>query len=383
LVGAGKGALETQKGTSDLINTISKYIPDNVKNYLKQQATAKPGGVLSTLAGTLGLMGLVSPGISKVEESTGLQEGQLTTPSNTAQKVGFYGEKVGEFLVPTGIGGKAVKTTLEAKALQKAEQALEQKIAPKLTKFEVGQALKEGRVIRGKVSRIFGKKPDTVIQSTKVKQSANTIQELIPEATKLTDAQLVPKIQKQVATLSNDLKPVLKEAKVSEKVKEDMVSSWLKIKQEQVANVSRKMTKKRFEGAQKEFEDTLLEVADADNLDDVWNIRKKYDDLIPSNVKKATAKSSDALQVEKEMWLENRRVLNEMMDVMSKGLEEQSAKRFSQMSDLYRAEMNIINRADIARKSTGGIFVPKNVLRSGIGLGATAVGLGAYRSLID
>lgn len=103
-VGAGKGVLSSARSTSGLLNKIKSYIPEPIKQ------------VMSKTSPTLGLVSkgisAVEPAMSGLETKLGAKQGALTTPTTTGEKVGYYGEKVGEFLVP-GVGGaKLAKPTV-------------------------------------------------------------------------------------------------------------------------------------------------------------------------------------------------------------------------------------------------------------------------------
>ena len=257
----------------------------------------------------------------------------------------------------------------EARGVTKIEEI----IAPKLLKREVQKALSEGRVIRGKKSIIFGKKPDIVQLDNLSKRAAQTISELIPGADRLTDAQLVVQLDNKIARLSQELSPGLKQVFVDDITKNDMLNSWLQIKENQATSVGRKLSGPRFKGAQDDFEKMLLEAIDTDDLDQLWALRKKYDDTTPENVKNAGEKSAEGFQFEREIWLENRRIMNEVIEKLSEGLENEARRFFEQLRDMYTARTNIINRADISRKKIGGIFLPRRLIE--YGLGATGLGI--------
>ena len=87
--GVGKGALSSLKGVSNLVNKLPEQ-PFNVGS-----AMVSPGGALGKFA-----LQKVAPAISAIEQKTGLTEGQLTTPLNTPQKIGFGIEQAAEFLAP-------------------------------------------------------------------------------------------------------------------------------------------------------------------------------------------------------------------------------------------------------------------------------------------
>lgn len=103
-IGFGKGILSTAKESSDIIGGIKEKIPKFV---------GIPG-ISATSLGALkpvtAIASKISPALSSMEESANLPEGTLTTPEGTAQKVGFYGEKIAELVNPIGVKGTSLAT---------------------------------------------------------------------------------------------------------------------------------------------------------------------------------------------------------------------------------------------------------------------------------
>ena len=106
--------------------------------------------------------------------------------------------------------GVVKKVTRKPVKKAKALEEIGEKIAPKMTKKEVSKALSEGRLIRGKKSRIFGVKPDTVKVSKQVDRAAKTVEEMIPNARKLADAEIATQALKEIGGISQKLSPTLK-----------------------------------------------------------------------------------------------------------------------------------------------------------------------------
>ena len=102
-------------------------------------------------------------------------------------------------------------------------------------------------------------------------------------------------------------------------------------------------------------------------------MRKSYDSSISDSVKQANSLSTPAAQAQKQAWLENREIFNSVLDTMSQGLDKESAVAFKEMSLLYEARNNIIDKFKIDTKGTSGIVSPKNAVRATIG--GTAAGL--------
>jgi hypothetical protein len=91
------------------------------------------------------------------------------------------------------------------------------------------------------------------------------------------------------------------------------------------------------------------------NLNDLWQIRKNYDNSIPDRVKQATDASPITSQIQKEMWLENRRILNDLINDSTRGLGTESQEAFKDMSNMYIARQNIIGKAKLDVKGEPGV----------------------------
>lgn len=126
VVGFGKGVLSTAKESSDIIGSIKEKIPKVVGI---PGISATPLGVLKPVTA---VASKISPAISSFEENANLPEGTLTTPEGTAQKVGFYGEKVAELVNPIGLKGTSsvIKKPLTTAAEKLYQSALKPKNAP-------------------------------------------------------------------------------------------------------------------------------------------------------------------------------------------------------------------------------------------------------------
>lgn len=88
-------------------------------------------------------------------------------------------------------------------------------------------------------------------------------------------------------------------------------------------------------------------------LADLWQIRKEYDASIADRIKQANDNSPITSQVQKEMWLENRRILNDLINDSSRGLGDESRRAFSDMSDLYTARENMVSKAKLEKGKPG------------------------------
>lgn len=283
----------------------------------------------------------------------------------------------------------SLRNIIKDKQGRKVIQEIEDLISPKLTKRETQLASEQGRIIRGTESKLFGKQPDTVIQSGNVKKSADTIQRRIPGADKLDDQVLNTNIKTEIGNMSKSLRPGLQKINVSPDQTSRVRSAWENLKKTQAKDADFS-TIPGFKQTQSNFQTFLNEAykpvrgADgkfrAKTLDDIWDIRKRYDESIKSAVKQADNLSESSLQFKKEMWLQNRRLLNDLMEEMSQGLETTSKQSFDEMANLYRARQNIIGKTKFDEKGGRGLVSFRNLLKAG----AATLGVGFVgKYLID
>ncbi len=282
-------------------------------------------------------------------------------------------------------GVKSTKELAEAqiqrRAAGKTAKEVEQigeTISPGLTAKETRRAATEGRLIRQKRgtlrTKIFGEKPDVVIVEDKVKNAASTIQNKIPNAIKLTDQELNTALKDEIRNVSTSLKPVMKDINVTANETKSIKSAWDKLKKQQSEDpefVAFPGSKK----AQTNFEAFLNEATKPDKtLDDIWNIRKRYDNSIRLPVKEATDTAAPSTQLQKEMWIDNRRVLNDLMVDMTQDMETTARQSFDEMSDMYLARQNIIGKTKLG-KGKEGVFTKANIGKAAAGLLGGALGL--------
>lgn len=122
VTGAKKGLLSTAKGASGLgeralTSTLQTILPQRAENALGLRNRPNLGIVGERTGGGTSAQQLQST----AEQNLGLKPGELTTPQNFGEKVGFTGEQIAEFFVPATAPlriGKAVGQT--AKAVGKA-----------------------------------------------------------------------------------------------------------------------------------------------------------------------------------------------------------------------------------------------------------------------
>jgi hypothetical protein len=246
---------------------------------------------------------------------------------------------------------------------------IQETISPKITSKETKAIIDEGRLTRGKESSIFGKQPDIVEQSEGVKRAAETINQQIPKAHEMNDVELSKALDEKTTSIAKSLQGEMQKTPIKTETTGKVLDAWKNLKSEQQSTpefldneAGNKAFQKMFENHLKELEWDITDDSGKfksptpKTLDDVWNVRKSYDNSIPSNVKNATEASSPVLQGRKAMWLQNRAILNSVINDNFEGLGASSKKAFADMSDMYDARENIRSKAKVDTKGSEGVL---------------------------
>ena len=110
------------------------------------------------------------------------------------------------------------------------------------------------------------------------------------------------------------------------------------------------------------------------DLNDVWDIRKKYDDIVSKTIKQADDTKNPSTILQKDLWLENRKILNDVLERSNDNLGEQVSDSFRKMRLYYEGMQNIQRRAPIDLKGIEGTVTPGKVFKGAATLiGGTAV----------
>lgn len=266
-------------------------------------------------------------------------------------------------------------------AQERVAQTLQEKVVPALTKRERQIAISQGRVTRGGSSKLTGTKPDIVRPDRRTSKAIDTLQRRIKGVNKMDDIQIANSAQSEITSISNKLKPQMRKVQVKPETTKSARRLWDVVKESQTAEPEfdafpgSKKFQQRFEGFLNEMIKPVRSKTGKfrrKNLNDLWEIAKRYDDIVPERVKQANELSSDALQFQKDMWLQNRRILRDIIEDASDGLGSKAKKAFSDMTDLYRIRNNIIQKGDIVTEAKPGLLRPRNVAVGAGALGLTA-----------
>ena len=109
----------------------------------------------------------------------------------------------------------------------------------------------------------------------------------------------------------------------------------------------------------------------------LWDERISYDRSIPENVKNANELSPISLQNKKEIWLQNREILNKAINDNINGLGGTSEQAFKDMNDMYNAQKNLQTTVKIDTKGIPSLTSQFLKKHPSIKTGAKILGAGA------
>lgn len=299
--------------------------------------------------------------------------------------VTMLGAAEGVNLAKAGLGGLKSAATSELTSMAEKKAAKETaeivgKISAPVTKKETQLAIEQGRFTQGKEGSILGKRPDVITQEKSILEAGDIINKKIPGAAKMDKPTLHAKIDNQITSTAKTLQPELKKTLLSNEQKLSMRKKWDAIKEAQAntpefanSKVGGKQAQKQFETFLDELDKAPVKAGDWKTLDDLWSTAKRYDDMIPDNIKQANELSDSFTQLRKEMWLENRRILRDAINSEAKGLGIESQKAFNEMSKLYEAKNNILQTVKADVKGKPGWLNKENLIKAGAVYGGTKV----------
>ena len=357
--------------------------------------------------------GAVAGGLSGTGQSAA-QQGQFGVDELLAGAVGAgTGAALGGVIggagnIFRGAGSRVAQRVPESRAVgpvkslqqagrERTGEKLTEKVMPQLTAKAKRVARAEGRVIEHKGSTLFGTKPATILPDKATKQGINTLQRRIPNAHRLNASQIANASEKEIGRIAQKLKPQMQRVRLSDDAKSGIRTAWTQLrKRQQTRNTFEIQKGSVHKNMQKQFDEVVKllgkNVRDPKTgrfrpptLDDLWTIAKQYDEVMEQSIKSASEQSSVRAQLAREMWLENRRLVRDVLKSTSKRLGKKAQQSFSDMTDLYTVRTNIVNRtSDIATKRKGGIISPRTVLGTVLpGGGLVGGGFGLASLLSD
>ena len=246
-------------------------------------------------------------------------------------------------------------------------------ISPKGTAKEAKLATEQGRLVKGEPAGFWKSgTADEVLPTAKTQQASQIIQKNIPEAAKMSEPDLYKALGNKITDAAKELQPEMQKVSVSQETIDKASSNWETLKAKQIEDAPA-TDEPNVKKEQAKFESVVNKVANKktpSNLDDIWNQAKAYDQSVPDKVKNATSQSSESLQDQKARWLQNRRILRNVINDASTGLGQKSQQAFSDMSAMYDAQENILTKAKIETKAPAPSTAKKILKAAGIGTGA-------------
>ncbi len=240
---------------------------------------------------------------------------------------------------------KAIRNTVSAPP-SKEILSLQDTISPKLTPKEIKLALKEGRLSEGQDPGLLRSgTPDSVIPSDDVIHASKVIEEQIPGASKMKPSELYSSLDDKISEISEKLKPQMQATPIKPETIDRISSDWEDVKAKQLADpyISNNVN---IDKIQNNFEKFLTK-SKSGNMDDLWETAKAYDSSVPGSIKTANSLSSEVLQDQKSVWLQNRAILRDAIKDSVHGMGGTSAKAFDTMHNMFDAQGNLLSTAAV------------------------------------
>jgi hypothetical protein len=299
------------------------------------------------IGGKAGLAFGAGQGLSQGLQAKG-NVGQVATSTVKGAAIGGGTGIVAGGVLGAGSSALADKTP----AVQKAEEmsTIQDTISPKTTVKEARLAESQGRLVKGKPASFWkSQTADEILPSAKVQKATETIQREIPGASKMNEPQLYDALDKKTSEIAQNLKPEMQKTPVGGSVQSKMQSDWTTMKAQQVKDpyMSKNVNIKKLQADFAERLDNILTKTKNPTLDDLWQERINYDTSVPKPVKEATSLSGDDLMTKKNIWLQQRRILNNAINDASSGMGKTSQQAFSDMTDMYSSQQNILTKAKV------------------------------------
>lgn len=349
-----RGVQATAEAFATPAKVASEFLPEQARTGI-EKVNEVTGKVVNWLSDKLGSIQLAQDFVTKHPDAA-------KTLEEIAGTTGALGETAGNILAIEGgvrtaknIGSqtKEALSSLESKKQIAAEgkkiastgedlMAIKKKIQPKPTAKEARLAMEQGRLYEGTEGSLFKEgKPGGIAASEQQARSVNTIKKYVPDAGSLDPNTLYTEIKNNVGEISKKLKPEMQKVPIKPETVSKMAEDWKALKAEQSGPFAPKGVIKPM---QAHFEEVLKSVKSG-TIDDIWEAAKKYDDSVPDRVKNATELSDSVLQTQKDIWLDNRRILRDAINDMENGLGQISRQAFAEMRDLYEAQNGLLTKA--------------------------------------
>ena len=349
----GKENFSTKKLVGGALSTAS--------NFLAVGAAAKGAkGLLKVKPYAQGaLAGGMAAGGGSLEKGEDLKE--AAEKAKTGATIGAALPIAGKLI---GSADKPIRGLIkrkQAKKIAKNSAKVEEFIAPEQTKKEVGRALKRGLLKTGRnKGRIGGVEEGTIELSDDLKLARDLIAKDVNKADLQDFSQTFKKIGEMISKKDEKLIPELQKVALSQKYKGSLLSGMDDLFARQAQDVNFDLNPAGYTRLQKNFRKVVEDLTNKKQvtLDDIRQARIAYDKSVKSTVKEASSEigSSDSLILQKEMWLQNRNYLNQILKESTGEVGGVVSKEFKEMSALIRAQENMVPKAKEYLKGEPGML---------------------------
>ena len=225
-------------------------------------------------------------------------------------------------------------------------QTIADTISPPMSAKEIKLAQSQGRIVKGNEPTLLrGGTPDQILSSDNTTNSAFTINKEIPGAAQMAPADLHVALDARTTEMAQTLQPQMAAVRIQPNTLKSNIEDWNTLKQKQIdnADATEEANVRKIQG---QFDTRIKPLLNGDaTLDDVWKERISYDNSVPANIKNANSFSDSRLQMKKEMWLQNREILNNIINDPKSGLGATSQQAFKDMKAMYDAKVNLLAKA--------------------------------------
>lgn len=252
----------------------------------------------------------------------------------------------------------------KAPKLSKAEKNILWIIREKETDKAKQLAMSQWRLIAdtrwGARKFLFWQKGGEIIPDEKIINATKVIKQQIKKPSKQ-PWELLKQIEELWRRKAETLKPDLQKISLDKPDIDSLNTVANELKDLTINDevILRDLTKKERDFIQQ----TIEKLTKAKNLDEVWEIRKFFDDGTSTAVKTATNLSDSKLLSKQDARMQVRSKLNDIIDWVSQSKWGPNVKKqFKDMSSLFDAKENIISRAGEVSKATQWLINKKTVL---------------------
>jgi len=318
----------------------------------------------SYLIGGEGAGGVVETGLKGLLKQSIIQGAKVGATAGAMQGAGqslTENQGIGNTLLNTGIGAVTGGVTggvlggitggigllKNGSPVNEGENLvkLNDTLSPKATVKEARLAESQGRLYSGQDATLLkGETANKIATSDSQFNTTMTVNRLIPNASKLDEPTLANVIDDKTTELAQNLKPEMVKTPINPPTIDKINSDWATLKASQLKNADTTAEKELITSWQNRFEERLQNSGNQ-NMNDLWETRIAYDNSIPNAVKKANDMSAEGLQMKKDLWLQNRSILNAAINDTQNGLGKTSQQAFKDMSNLYNAKGNLLTKA--------------------------------------